>query len=324
VLAAARAAAREQAAAILEDALVEELLGAVGRDRPAVPERPQPASTAATPPAVSERDTASAWWAYCVVAAEQASELAVGLRGVEPGSPVQAVREGDLAVLVSEVPVSEYGDEQLRGHLEDIAWLERTARAHEAVQEEVLSHEALVPLRLCTIYRDAERVREALRQNAEVFSRNLTSLAGAKEWGVKVFLDPGRASVPDSPDGSGPTESSSRGQSGTAYLAGRQRERERAARTDELAEHCVEEVRRTVGALSIGERVNPVQPPEAHGRDAEMIYNGANLVADGRAAELRAAVSALQSSWEERGLLVELTGPWPPYNFVSESAGMFS
>jgi hypothetical protein len=324
VLAAARAAARERAAAILEDALVEELLSAVGRDRPAVPGTAQPPVTASTPPAVSERDTASAWWAYCVVAAERASELAVGLRGVEPGSPVQAVREGDLAVLVSEVPVSEYGDEQLRGHLEDIAWLERTARAHEAVQEAVLSHEALVPLRLCTIYRDTERVREALRQNAEVFSRNLTALAGAKEWGIKVFLDPSRASVPDAPDGSPSTESPSRGQSGTAYLAGRQREREHAARTDELAEHCVEEVRRAVGAFSIGERVNAVQPPEAHGRDAEMIYNGANLVADGRAAELRAAVSALQSSWEERGLLVELTGPWPPYNFVSESAGMFS
>lgn len=321
VLAAARAAAREQAAAILEETLVEELLSAVGRDRPAVPDA-QTAVTATAPPAVSERETGSAWWAYCVVAAEQASELVVGLRGVEPGSPVEAVREGDLAVLVSEVPVSEYGDEQLRGHLEDIAWLERTARAHEAVQEAVLSHEALVPLRLCTIYRDAERVREALRQNSEVFSRNLTALAGAKEWGVKVFLDPSRA-VPDSPDGSRQTESSSRGQSGTAYLAGRQREREHAAQTDELAEQCVEEVRRAVGALSIGERVNPVQPPEAHGRNAEMIYNGANLVADGRAAELRAAVSALQSSWEGRGLLVELTGPWPPYNFVSESAGMF-
>ncbi len=324
VLAAARDAARQRAAAILEEALVEELLSAVGQAKPIGADTTAPAAPDGTPSAVSQSEPSSAWWAYCVVAAERAGGLAAGLRGVEPGSPVEAVSEGDLAMLVSQVPLSEYGDDQLREHLEDISWLERTARAHEAVQEAVLSHEALVPLRLCTIYRDVERVRAALRQNSEVFARNLMVLGGAKEWGVKVFLDPRRASTPSAPGDSTPAGSPPGAQSGTAYLAGRQRERDQVARSDELAERCVGEVRLAVGELSIGERVNPVQPPQAHGRDAEMIFNGANLVADGRAAELRAAVSALQAQWEDRGLLVELTGPWPPYNFVSESAGMFS
>ena len=47
---------------------------------------------------------------------------------------MEALVEGDLAALLSPVPLAEYGDERLREHLEDISWLERTARAHEAVR----------------------------------------------------------------------------------------------------------------------------------------------------------------------------------------------
>lgn len=304
VIAEARSGARERVRAIIEDALVDELLRTVaagGRGR-------------------SQDGAGTAWWAYCVVNAQQAGELAAGLRGVDPGSPVEVVDEGELAVLASRVPLTEYGDERLREHLEDIAWLERTARAHEAVQEAVLRREALVPLRLCTIFRDAERIRSALSDNAEVFSRNLAALAGVKEWGIKVFVDVSRLAVGSASGG----ETEPVGESGTAYLTSRQKERDRAAGANELCARCTEEVRRTALALSIDERVNPLQPPEAHGRDAEMILNGAYLVGDDRVAELREAVSDLRGRWEERGLFVELTGPWPAYNFVSESVGMFS
>lgn len=306
VIADARAAARERAREILEDALVEELLNAVGRgDRPA-----------------AGLESTSAWWAYGIVAAGEADDAAAGLMGVEPGAAVEAVAEGDLAMLVSRVPLAEYGDAALREHLEDIAWLERTARAHEAVQQAVLDRQTLVPLRLCTIYRDLDRIHHALKENGQVFSRNLAALAGAKEWGVKVFLDPRSMTAEGAPEDAGSAGDS--GDSGVAYLANRQRERDRADQADELCRTCVEDVQRAVVAVSIGERINPVQRPEAHGRDAEMILNGAYLVEDELAGELGATISRLQEHWTQQGLLVELTGPWPPYNFVSESAGMFS
>jgi hypothetical protein len=53
-----------------------------------------------------------------------------------------------------------------------------------------------------------------------------------------------------------------------------------------------------------------------------MLLNGAYLVAKDRAAELREAVSALKAEWETQGFVIELTGPWPAYNFVSGAAGV--
>jgi hypothetical protein len=301
VLEEARAGARARARALLEDALVAEILRAAGPRTPAV----------------AGNQTGQAWWVYGVVSSVGASDIATGLAGVEPGSAVEAIQEGELAALASRVPLSEYGDDQLRLHLEDIEWLERTARAHEAVQERVLRRTDLVPLRLCTLYRDQDAVRRVLRENAELFAENLVLVRGCAEWGVKVFVHQARQPA----DARAASTASA---SGTDYLTGRQRERDLAAARDELLTRCAQAVHAAAAPLARLERVNPVQHPEAHGREAEMILNGAYLLERGQTAALQTRVDELNREWAAQGVIIELTGPWPPYNFVSESAGMVS
>ena len=46
-----------------------------------------------------------------------------------------------------------------------------------------------------------------------------------------------------------------------------------------------------------------------------MILNGAYLAMDGGAA-LSTETAALAAEHDARGISFELTGPWPPYNFV--------
>jgi len=41
-------------------------------------------------------------------------------------------------------------------------------------------------------------------------------------------------------------------------------------------------------------------------------------------AESPEAARALQEEWRGEGFTIELTGPWPPYNFVSGAAGVMS
>jgi hypothetical protein len=51
-----------------------------------------------------------------------------------------------------------------------------------------------------------------------------------------------------------------------------------------------------------------------------MLLNGAYLVDDERRSSVRSAVEALAEEYEPLGFSIELTGPWPPYNFVSPAA----
>jgi len=61
------------------------------------------------------------------------------------------------------------------------------------------------------------------------------------------------------------------------------------------------------------------QRPEVSGREEEMVLNGAYLVAD--RSRFEHALAGLARERREEGVELELTGPWPPYNFVPEELG---
>jgi hypothetical protein len=322
LLAEARDAAREDVRRILQDVWREALLEAAAaavaqppqaQPRPRPRERPaphvaQPRSRPAERPAPPESGVA--WWVYCVVPAAEAAHVPTDVPGVDPEGPIALLSRGELAAVVSRVPLAEYGDERLREHLEDLPWVERVARAHEEVLEAAMAATTIVPLRLCTIYLSRERVEDLLDEQAPGFAGALASLRGRSEWGVKVF-------APRAATGS---RASAEPAGGSSYLE--RKRSERAAREEEhrRAAECAQAVHERLEREAVGACVNPPQRPEAHGRDADMLLNGSYLFDDERRAVLHSAVEELSAEYEPQGFSIELTGPWPPYNFVSPAA----
>jgi hypothetical protein len=78
--------------------------------------------------------TDTATYLYAITSATGDLTLAdlKGLTGVG-GGPVRSVVHEDLLALVGTVPQEAFGEAALRRNLEDLAWLEATARAHHAV-----------------------------------------------------------------------------------------------------------------------------------------------------------------------------------------------
>lgn len=320
VLERARERARQRAERLIEEALLEDLLAAAAELRAPVADggrRPVAEAGVESPPP-ADSPAGVAWWAYCVTWAEDAMGAAAGQDGVEPGTQVEAVCEGELAALVSSVPLAEYDDERLRAHLEDLAWVERIARSHEQVLDAALRDATVVPLRLCTLYRSTEGVQQLLRENRAELREALIQVAGCVEWGVKVFADPNAPAREDAMDIGGAERR------GAAYLLRRQNERALAERAGEVRARCAQVVHQQLGALARAATSNPPQRPEVHGRELTMVLNGAYLVERDRVAEVQAAVGGLQEEWSPLGFVIELTGPWPAYNFVFGTAGMLT
>ena len=305
LVAESRAAGRADAAARLRELWRDAYLEAA-----AAPPVPPPAPAPAPVPSEG-----SAWWVYCVVAAADAGLVPPDVAGVAPGSPVEIVTSGHLAAVVSPVPLAEFNDERLREHLEDLAWVEQVARAHEAALEAVMGATTIVPLRLCTICLTHERVGALLDEQASELASALDALRGRAEWGLKLFGPPARNAE---------AAPAAEQDDGRTYL-----ERKRRVRADreEAQREVTERAQRlhdALGAEAVASAVNPPQRPEAHGRDAEMLLNSAYLVEDARRDRLRAVVDELAGEYEAHGFAVELTGPWPPYNFVSPATPALS
>jgi Gas vesicle synthesis protein GvpL/GvpF len=242
-------------------------------------------------------EAAAAWYVYGVVSSTTQPEgTGVAAR------PVELVPEGNVAALASAVPADEFDEASLRERLNDRAWLERTAREHEDALERALAATAVIPFRLCTVYESRDHLREFLSAHGAALADLLRRLDGRVELGVKAYFA----------EASGAREEP---QSGRDYLLRRQRERDAAEEAARFKAECARASHERLAASAEEARANPPQPPELSGRTEEMLLNGAYLVRrdDGRLSD---AVAELESLYGPRGVTYEITGPWPPYNFV--------
>jgi hypothetical protein len=196
-----------------------------------------------------------------------------------------------------------------------MAWVEATARAHEGVLEQTRSQVTVIPMRMCTVYQTEGRLRDMLRREADAFTDALTHLEGKTEMGVKVFVTgaPAAAAEPE-PELEGPG-------AGAAYMQRRLADRDRRDEAAQRLERAAEEIHSRLRTLADDGLLTPPQRPEASGRRADMILNGVYLVADDTLDAFRTEVSELAESFASAGLELELTGPWPAYNFVPGTIG---
>jgi Gas vesicle synthesis protein GvpL/GvpF len=259
------------------------------------------------------------WYVYGVVA----EDCQLGqMPGIDGAHHVGVIAGEGVGAVTSKVRLSEFGEESLHEHLNDLAWLEENARRHEQILDRVRGQTTLVPMRLCTIYRTETSVREMLAREHEFLADALRRLEGRTEWGVKLFvsasgLEPGREQ--DSAALNDVTERLTEAGPGESYLLKKRLEGLRQADSESVLEEFCSSAHERLSALSIEAKLNPVQPRELTNRDGQMILNGVYLVDDTANEEFGAQVAGLADEYRPYGLEVELTGPWPPYNFVNDS-----
>jgi hypothetical protein len=295
--------ARAEAEAVAE--LKRALLDAVASS--AAPRAPVTASPASVTRTGARARKGTLLWAYFVSSASD--PLPEGLEGVH--GEVERIEHNALAAAVSAVPAADFDEAVLHESLNDLAWLERVARTHEAVLESAGAQMTIVPLRLCTIFNDAAAVRRMLEANGPTLERGLEYLAGRQEWAVKLLVDRDALEAACE-SGQVTTEAGS----GTAYLLGRRAERERRSAAEQLGRELAEDVHARLQDWAIDAVVNPPQSRELSGHVGEMLLNGAYLVERARADELKALTAELQERHRAVGARIEVTGPLPPFNFA--------
>jgi hypothetical protein len=275
---------------------------------------PEPEAAAGTPD--PDRDDELAYYVYGVASAGE-RVLPDDLEGVAAEHRPFTIEHAGLSAIASLVPLSDFDEEQLHENLNDVDWLERTARAHESVLDAALASTTVVPLRLCTIYRNEDQVREMIDRERAVFQDALRRLEGKTEWGVKLIAERGaleRAASPgDSPEAKADVSP------GMQYMRERGRAAQARENADRIAEEWADRVHRRVASRAAEALLNPLQNPEVSGHTGEMLLNGVYLVDEEVDEAFRAEVAALADEFRELGASVELTGPWPPYNFVKGS-----
>jgi hypothetical protein len=244
----------------------------------------------------------SLWWTYGVV--RMPASVPPDLRGLE-GHRVELVQQDSLAALTSAVPAAEFSGPALERRLNDLETIGPMARAHELVLERALAEGDVIPFPMCTLYVTKDALRDMLLEELERLVRALDRIHGAVELGVKAFAAASSASEQPRPA------------SGTEYLKARLAERSQAAVSEASLERSAAELHARLTDHSAGARLLRPQDRRLSGREQEMLLNGAYLV---QRADVDAFAQLVEAHAGRGELMLDITGPWPPYHFAEAHA----
>jgi hypothetical protein len=267
-------------------------------------------------------EAAQAFYVYCVGERDALAPLfeATLPVAIEPEARLDMETGDDLAAVMSDVPLADYSEEALQARLSDPAWTAVRAMRHEKVVEHFATRASVVPLRFGTIYLERAGVRQMLEQRETELRAIIERLRGREEWGVNIFCDRKilmKAVASLSPRLLELSEQAANASPGQSYLI---RKKMDAMRTDEArasVKRVAAEIEKELASLSDGSVRLRVLKDEG-GEHGDLVAKLAFLVARTRFDEFRAAAERLALGAASAGFQLELTGPWPAYNFIED------
>jgi hypothetical protein len=265
----------------------------------------------------------SALYLYCIgEAAALAPLVAENLPSpVEDEGPVELVEQNGLAAVSSRVGLKDYNEEALQAHLKDAAWMALRAMRHERVADYFAKRASVVPLRFGVIYLDRSRVEKMLTDRSEELRAAIRRLDGREEWGVNIFCD--RKALMEAIASISPrlrelNEQAASASPGQSYLV---RKKMDAMRKDEAREEVRLTVERIEGELraksDAAVRLRLLR--DEAGEHGELVGKLAFLVERSGFEDFRRAAERAATGTAGAGFRLELTGPWPAYNFVGSN-----
>ncbi len=273
----------------------------------------------------------TATYLYCLVRSTRAPATARAPKGLPGAGRPRLLDAGrSLWVVACDAPLARYGAGPIQAGLRDLGWVSRCALAHEAVVEHFAKAGAVVPMKLFTLFATDARALGHVKRARRRIDRILERVAGRLEWGVRLTLEeeagragaagPRAAALGARRTGrhrrSGPGAPAAGG-AGTGFLLHKKAEREAARRRADLARAAADRLFEELARLADDARR---RPPIATGRGGmQLLLDAAFLVRSGGSRRFRAAV-ARAARRLGGGYGVTLSGPWPPYTFVSDSA----
>ena len=258
-------------------------------------------------------------YAYGVV---RRSSVQRDILGIDKKNSVYPVHGKDMCVMVSEIDVDAF-QKQVKSLLSELTTTTGQSRTetllqlHEDVVDALIQDSTLVPFKFGTILKDEKAVLKMLQDNEEKFRKLLAKFTGKVEWGLKVYAD-NQAFIKYSlqtepPLQQQPREKVSRG---TAYLLGKKIEEElkntALARLSEVTESIFQELGKDVCEA----RLNKTLPQKLTGKTKEMVLNTVYLVEQAKVSDFCKQGKNLMEKYASMGLELEVSGPWPPYNFT--------
>ena len=258
---------------------------------------------------------------------EGAPGLPADVEPILPGAAIEMIAYRNLHAICSPVPLTEFSQAALEENLKKTDWVRACVIAHQVTLAALLASYTIIPLKFCTVYLNRERVMQTLIDHGADFEATLNLLRGATEWGVKVYcnLPTYARQVEASSDAlAAQRDAVERSRPGTAYFLRKKLEQAALREAERIVTTQVQDIHTQLAAQSRRTKLNKAQTAQEHGHSDEMFLNAAYLVENANSEEFQRTFDGLVNTLDKAGFTIDLTGPWPPYNFATDETEVYA
>jgi hypothetical protein len=258
--------------------------------------------------------------------------------GIDPRFDVELICNGPVAAVASRIGLDQFDLAKLQGNTAtDVTWLGQVATRHNEIICQAARSSAVLPLRMGTVFRSRDSLQAALGRHRTTVAEFLRQLGDRQEWGIKLYRDNRRPELEEDRSDlprSGPKSASHKSdlspldpahrlspsnrpaeQSGREYLARKKAELENHRECQAGVQQTIQAVeQRLKKQTDQYYRIRPL-PGNLTGRKEEMVFNAAFLLPSSALERWLETAEQVRCEVGRKGLLLELSGPWPPYHF---------
>ena len=230
------------------------------------------------------------------------------------------MKVGDYYVAIKFVSPDEFTEENLKKNFANLSWIETNAREHIDIITSIMKYKTVIPFKFGTIFNSEESLEKFIEDYSLSLAENFEAIQGKEEWSVKVYCDK-KALGKHIPEFSGDVrileEQILKSSPGKAFLLKRKKAELIEQEVEKLmkinGQKCFDEYRKICQAV----RVNNLLPRELTERDDDMILNATLFINKQNIKDFICTANLQQEKYQSLGFLFEVTGPWPPFSFVS-------
>jgi hypothetical protein len=246
-------------------------------------------------------------YVYCAVSGAVNARALSRLPALPDGSAPRVLRVADdISLVVADVAAKTYRAGAVEARLTDLDWVGRCGTAHHAVADALVARHTVAPVRPFTLFASEARARETFAGLAGDLRQAFERVTGKTEWVLRIGTpEPTRMTVADERGRSNEVTS------GTSFL-------EQKAAAKRAATQLAARVRHDAAAVYEAlKKVADVSNERATEPGTGLLLDAAFLVPVRDTTAFKRVLEAEAKGLLRDGCRVSLTGPWPPYSFVS-------
>jgi len=247
-----------------------------------------------------------ALYLYCI---KNREEKKTKIKGIDSKSMVFSIPCQNIQAMVSKVDFKKFGSKEIAQKAkEDLKWIITYSQKHEDIIEKI-GVESVIPMRFGTIFKSQKGVLDLLEKDFQNFRDILDKLQNKQEWGLKVYIKEDLF------------KKELKAKNKNLRLPKKANYFQELEKKEELEEIFYQEseaqarkILESLSKIAVGFQRNNNLAKELTGKSEPMILNAAFLLEKNKLELFTKKIKQLKKVHPT--LIIDYTGPWPPYNFI--------